>query len=52
VTSANIASAATKITTAIEDFRLIFCTCELRPGSMLVSEVVHRAPILWIAGSY
>jgi hypothetical protein len=33
------------------EFRLIFCTSELRPGSARVSEVVHRVPILWIAGS-
>ena len=52
VTSASTASAATTITTTIEDFRLIFCTNELRPGSVPVSEVVHRGPILWIAGSY
>jgi len=51
VTSASIASAVTKITTNIDDFRPIFCTSELRPGSEPVSHVVHRDPVLWIAGS-
>jgi hypothetical protein len=51
VTSASTASAVTKITTAIEDFRLIFCTSELRRGPAPVSKVVHRGSLLWIAGS-
>jgi hypothetical protein len=50
VTSASTASAATTITTTIENVR-IFCTSELRPDRLRVSEVVHKPRFLWIAGS-